>query len=99
MVGMDKIFSSVMHQRKNKQGLQYKTTTMKNTMYGQAKNNQGFIDLNCDAGKFQTLKKIHIVGTKSNYYFSTTSQSKPPSCNNKAITYSIKIFTLDSSTT
>jgi len=37
MVGMDKMFSSVMHQRKSKQGLHYKTTTMRNTMYAQAK--------------------------------------------------------------
>jgi hypothetical protein len=66
MVGMDKMFSSVMHQRKSKQGLHYKITTMRNTMYAQAKKNQGFIDLNCDIGKFQTLKNIHIVGTKNN---------------------------------
>jgi hypothetical protein len=37
MVGMDKMFSSVMHQRKSKQGLHYKTTMMRNTMYAQAK--------------------------------------------------------------
>jgi hypothetical protein len=36
-VGMDKIFSNVMHQRKSKQGLHYKTTLMRNTMYAQAK--------------------------------------------------------------
>ncbi len=66
MVGMDKMFSSVMHQKKNKQGLHYKTTMMRNTMYAQAKKSRGFIDLNCDTGKFQTLKNIHIVGTKNN---------------------------------
>jgi uncharacterized protein YpuA (DUF1002 family) len=72
MVGMDKIFSNVMHQRKSKQGLHYKTTTrrnittMKNTMYAKVLKIQGFIDLNCDTCKFQTLKNIHIVGTKNN---------------------------------
>jgi hypothetical protein len=66
MVGMDKIFSSVMHQRKSKQGLHYKTIMMRNTMYAQAKKSQGFMDLNCDTSKFQTLKNIHIVGTKNN---------------------------------
>jgi len=66
MAGMDEIFFSVMHQRKSKQGLHYKTITMRNIMYAQAKKNQGFIDLNCDASKFQTLKNIHIVGTKNN---------------------------------
>jgi hypothetical protein len=30
------------------------------------KENQGFIDLNCDVDKFKTLKNIHIVGTKNN---------------------------------
>jgi hypothetical protein len=53
MVGMDKIFSNVMHQRKSKQGLHYKTTTMKNTMYAKAKINQGFIELNCDPLNFK----------------------------------------------
>ncbi len=66
MVGMDKIFSNVMHQRKSKQGLHYKTTTMRNTMYAKAKKSQGFIDLNCDTCKLQSLKNIHIVGTKNN---------------------------------
>jgi hypothetical protein len=37
MVEMDKSFFNVMHQRKSKQGLHYKTTTMRNTMYAQAK--------------------------------------------------------------
>ncbi len=37
MVEMDKSFFSVMYQRKSKQGLHYKTTMMRNTMYAQAK--------------------------------------------------------------
>ncbi len=32
MAGMDKNFSSVMHQRKSKQGLHYKTITMRNNV-------------------------------------------------------------------
>jgi hypothetical protein len=68
-------------------------------MYAQVKKNQGFIDLNCDVGKFKTLKNIHIVGTKYGQFFSITTQSKPPFCNNKTIMYSIKIPTLDPSTT
>jgi hypothetical protein len=68
-------------------------------MYAQAKKNQRFIDLNCDVGKFQTLKNIHIVGTKNGQFFSITSQSKPPFCKNKTIMYSIKIFTFNPSTT
>jgi hypothetical protein len=35
IVGMDKMFSTMMHQRKNKQGLHYKTTMMRNTIYAQ----------------------------------------------------------------
>jgi hypothetical protein len=35
MVGMDKIFFGVIHQRKSKQGLHYKTIMMRNTMYVQ----------------------------------------------------------------
>jgi len=35
-------------------------------MYAQPKKNQGFINLNCDASKFQTLKNIHIVDTENN---------------------------------
>jgi hypothetical protein len=64
MVGMDKMFFTVMHQRKSKQGLHYKTTMMRNT-----KKNQGFIDLNYDAGKFQTLKKFTLLAPKTISFF------------------------------
>jgi hypothetical protein len=48
---------------------------MRNTMYAKAKKSQGFIDLNCDACKFQSLKKFTLFAPKTVSFFMRPSGS------------------------
>jgi len=57
----------LMHQRKNRQILHFKIGPMRYTMHTQTKRSPWFMNLDFDT-RFQTLKTIHIIYTKSNVY-------------------------------